>query len=95
MLDESQVVGFSIYFDDLIHLMMVDVARHRGGLGAHLLHHCEGQLLSRGNTTIRLETFEGNVQAIRFYEKNGWKEVRRAKDEEHDFVRVFFEKDVA
>ncbi len=95
LLDAGVIVGFSIYFDDLVHLMMVDVAHHRGGLGTLLLGHCEDQLFARGNNTIRLETFDGNIQAINFYKKNGRKQVRKMKDEEHGFVRIFFEKETA
>ena len=86
------IVGFCICIDDLVHLMMVDVERHRKGLGTRLLGHCESQLAARGHKTIRLETFEGNAQAINFYRKNGWTLTRKAVDEEHGFVRVFFTK---
>lgn len=91
LLDEI-IVGFTIYFNDLIHLMMVDVDLHRSGLGSKLLSHAEKQLADAGNTTMRLETFEGNQQAISFYLKNGWQLTRREKDKEYGFVRVFFEK---
>lgn len=92
LLDDGTIVGFSIYFTDLIHLMMVDVRHHRSGLGSRLLSHCEGQLFAGGNKILRLETFDGNIQAINFYNKHGWTPVGEAEDEEHGFVRVFFEK---
>ncbi len=92
LLKENAIVAFAIYFKDLIHLMMVDVCLHRTGLGSRLLAHSETQLFARGNTTIRLETFEGNHQAINFYVKNGWSVTTKQKDKEHDFIRVFFEK---
>ncbi len=91
-LGEDVIVGFSIYFDDLIHLMMVDVRLHRTGIGSLLLAHSESQLFGRGHKTIRLETFEGNHQAINFYVKNGWIVTTESKDEEYGFVRVLFEK---
>ena len=91
-LREDTIVGFSIYFDDLIHLMMVDVCLHRTGIGSLFLAHTESQLFGRGNKTIRLETFEGNHQAINFYAKNGWIGTTKSKDEEYGFVRVFLEK---
>lgn len=71
LLRERVPVAFAIYFDDLIHLMMVDVDLHRQGIGSHLLAHCEKQLFDRGHAKIRLETFEGNNQAINFYKSNG------------------------
>ncbi len=89
---EDALVGFAIYFNDLIHLMMVDVRLHRTGIGSQLLAHTEIQLFGRGHKTVRLETFEGNHQAINFYLKNGWIATTRSKDEKHGFIRVFLEK---
>jgi len=86
------VVAFSVYVDDLIHLMMVDPDRHGKGIGSRLLAHTEAVLAERGVVRARLETFDGNDQAIRFYKKNGWSETGRAPDAEHGFTRVFFEK---
>ena len=60
LLQGSAVFAFAVYFDDLLHLLMVDVRLHRTGLGSHLIAHVENQLFARGNTTIRLETFAGN-----------------------------------
>ncbi len=92
LLKENAIVAFAIYFKDLIHLMMVDVRLHRMGIGSRLLAHCESRLFARGHTTIRLETFDGNQQAINFYVKHGWSVTKKEKDKEHDFFRVFFEK---
>ena len=92
LLEENAIVAFAIYFEDLIHLMMVDVGLHRSGLGSRLLSHCESRLFARGHATIRLETFEGNHQAIDFYAKNGWSVTTKQKDKEHDFIRVLFAK---
>ena len=77
---EDAIVAFSIYFDDLIHLMMVDVRLHRTGIGSRLLAHTERQLFGRGKKTIRLETFEGNHQAVNFYTKYGWYVVTISKN---------------
>ena len=93
-LREDAIVGFAIYFDDLIHLMMIDVRLHRNGIGSLLLAHTESQLFARGHKTIRLETFEGNHQAINFYAKNGWIVTTKSKDEAYGFVRIYFEKQV-
>jgi len=76
----------------LIHLMMVDVDLHREGFGSQLLAHCEKQLFDRGHAKIRLETFEGNHQAINFYEKNDWVVTGREENKDHGFVSVYFEK---
>ena len=92
LLRDETIIAFTIYFDDLIHLMMVDVGLHRTGIGSQLLAHSEHRLFASSKTVIRLETFEGNQQAIGFYLKNGWSLTRKQKDEEHGFIKVFFEK---
>ena len=92
LVNEDAIVAFAICFDDLIHLMMVDVCYHRSGFGSRLLAHCQRQLFARGNTTIRLETFEGNHQAINFYLKNDWSITGKEEDKEHGFIRALFEK---
>ena len=92
LLKDEEIAAFTIYFEDLIHLMMVDVSLHRRGLGSQLLAHSERQLWDLGCSTIRLETFKGNQQAIDFYLKNGWIITAEEKDKEHDFIRILFEK---
>ena len=79
-------------FEDLIHLMMVNLSLHCTGIGSRLLTHSENQLFARGNSTIRLETFEGNNLAINNYIKNGWSATGKQENNEHSFIRVFFEK---
>jgi len=92
LLKDNVIVAFTIYFKDLIHLMMIEVSLHRTGLGSVLLAHSENQLFKRRISNIRLETFEGNHQAINFYQKNGWSITRKREDKEHGFIRVFLEK---
>ena len=89
---EEHIVGFTIYFDNIIHLMMVDPDLHRQGLGGVLLAHAEDELFKLGNTIIRLTTFEDNRQAMNFYRKYGWKETKKEKDKSTGIRRVFFEK---
>jgi len=89
---DNTIVAFTIYLEDLIHLMMVDVSLHREGIGSRFLAHSERKLFKSGFSTIRLETFKGNHQAINFYQKNGWSITGKREDKEHGFIRVFFEK---
>ncbi len=92
LLREENILAFTIYFDDLIHLMMVDVDLQRTGIGSQLLAHSEQRLFASGKTVIRLETFEGSEQATGFYLKNGWSLTRKQEDEKHGFIRLFLEK---
>ena len=92
LLRDKSVAAFTIYFDNRIHLMMVDVDLHRQGVGSQLLAHSESRLFAGGKTFIQLDTFEGNQQAIDFYIKNDWSMTKKQKDQEHGFIRVLFEK---
>lgn len=92
LLKDDSIVGFTIFFDNIIHLMMVEPNLHRQGLGAVLLAHAEQQLFKRGNTIIRLETFEDNRQAMNFYKKFGWIVTKKERDKDTGITRVFFEK---
>lgn len=77
----GKIAGYSVSKDDLIDLMMIDVQHQRNGLGAKLLGHCELALFAQ-HEQIRLESFEENEQADRFYRNNGWTEARRFTDEQ-------------
>jgi ribosomal protein S18 acetylase RimI-like enzyme len=92
LLKEASIVGFTIYFDNIIHLMMVDPDLHRQGFGTILLEHAESQLFHQGNSIIRLVTYEENRQAMNFYKKNGWKTTKKEKGKNTGATRVFFEK---
>ncbi len=91
MLKNDLMVGFIIYFDNLIHLMIIDPDLQREGLGTYLLAYAETQLFDQGNSIIRLETYEDNRQAMNFYKKNGWSITKKEKGETGE-VRVFFDK---
>lgn len=92
MFVNGNIAGFSILHENLIHLMMIDVDLHRIGFGSKLLHYVESLLLDKDFNKITLETFEGNAQAIKFYNNNSWNQVNKELVESAGFVRVFFEK---
>ncbi|MDL2324270.1 GNAT family N-acetyltransferase [Ruminococcaceae bacterium OttesenSCG-928-A16] len=72
------IAGFVITNDDVLHLIMIDVPYQNKGCGAKLLAFIEQQMFNH-YPTIKVQTFEENSSAIRFYEKNGW----RIKSVEH------------
>lgn len=88
----GRIVGFAIYWEGFIHLMMVDVNLHREGVGTAILEWCENQMRAEGHERAQLETFVGNAQAIGFYLANGWAETRRDGPEAGDFAKATFEK---
>ncbi|WP_210769311.1 GNAT family N-acetyltransferase [Occultella kanbiaonis] len=65
------IVGLAVVEGPTVDLLMVDVRRHREGLGTALLARVE-ELLFVQYESVRLETFVGNTAALAFYEACGW-----------------------
>ncbi len=72
MTGDGGVIGFAITDGPLLHLIMVDAACQNRGYGTELLAYVENMLFVK-YPAIRLQTFEENRQAVRFYLRNGWK----------------------
>ncbi len=89
ILRDEKIVGYAVWQDNLIDLMMIDQAAHRQGLGTRLLRHVEAALFQRYDE-LTLESFEGNRSANAFYRKNGWREVSRRFDEESGSRKIIF-----
>ena len=87
---DDTIAGFIIYFDDFIHIMMIDSKTHHAGLGTFLLNSVEQELFKK-NDQIKLQSFVGNTIATNFYLKNGWTkgEVNNANK---DVAMMYFEK---
>ena len=84
------IAGFIIYFNNFIHIMMIDSKTHHAGLGTFLLNSVEQELF-KNNDQIKLQSFVGNTIATNFYLKNGWTkgEVNNANK---DVAMMYFEK---
>lgn len=90
--DNQKLRAFCIHSEAFIEVMMVAYTQQRAGYGSRLLAYVEALLFTQGYSTLSLETFKGNQQAINFYLKNGWTCIREEPDEEGGFIRVYFEK---
>lgn len=88
---DGRIAGWSVCRDQLIDLMMIDVVCHRQGLGSQLLAHVEQQLFGL-HRELRLESFEGNLQANAFYRKHGWRELSRYFDRDTGASKIVFGK---
>jgi len=88
----DKIAGFIIYFENFIHIMMIDTSEHHGGLGSYLLKAAEKELF-KTNKHIKLQSFVGNTIATNFYLKNGWVkgEVNNANDK---VAMMYFEKHI-
>lgn len=86
----EKIAGFIIYFENFIHIMMIDTSEHHSGLGTFLLKAAEKELF-KTNESIKLQSFVGNTIATNFYLKNGWVkgEVNNANDK---VAMMYFEK---
>ena len=93
IVNDNKIIGFSVCKGNLIDLMMIDHNYHRKGYGTALLKHCENYLFITFNE-IRLESFEGNVKANNFYNKNGWIEIERKFDQMSGINKITFIKKV-
>ena len=88
---EGTIIGFAVCRENLIELIMIDHASHQRGFGSALLEHCESKLFERYDA-IRLESFEGNQSANRFYRKNGWIQTGSVSDAMSGGRKWIFEK---
>ena len=87
---KNEIKGFAIYFDDFIHIMMVDEEAHRAGMGSFILSEVENKLFEN-NDRIKLQSFVGNEVATNFYLKNGW-EKGEVNNAHKDVAMMYFEK---
>ena len=86
----NNYIGFSIFFENKIHLMMVAPEYEKQGYGSKLLNHIENKLFLENNQ-IELQSFAGNVTANSFYERNGWKNIEKLSNngvEVYKFIKM-------
>jgi ribosomal protein S18 acetylase RimI-like enzyme len=91
ILTDGTVVGYSLAREDVIDLIMIDARVHGAGLGTKLIEHIEQELF-RQYGELKLESFEANDQANRFYRKRGWRESERYPDKQTGAMKIMFRK---
>lgn len=64
-------IGVYATKDNMVDLMMVDLAHHRSGVGSVLLADAEKRLFEI-HAHLALDSFRDNKQANAFYTKHGW-----------------------
>ena len=87
VLEEGTVVAFLAHSRDAIAQLYVRLDRQGLGLGTMLLDRAKRESGGR----LRLFTFLRNVKARRFYERRGFREVRRGFEPEWKLEDVEFE----
>ena len=92
LIDNDEIKGFNIFFDNFIHLMMVDTDVQRAGYGTKLLNFAEQKMKENDFTKMKLETFKENEQGVNFYKKNEWNIESEKQEDGLNVTRVFLEK---
>lgn len=90
---DEKIVGYIIYFDNFIHIMMIDSSEHNAGLGSYLLNEVEERIF-KSYDSVKLQSFVGNQVATNFYLKNGWTK-GKVNNANKDVAMVYFEKQKA
>lgn len=91
MSNSGEIVSFAITFNDLLHLIMVDVPLQNLGYGSQLLAYVETKMFA-DYKCIHLQTFQENECAVKFYLKNGWKVIDKQTVPELGKTMLTFEK---
>ncbi len=91
---DGRIVGMVVWYEDLLHLLMVDVDEHRNGYGTTLLRHAQEEYFATGGRCFRLESFEGNRGARAFYDRHGWETSAEVLDGRSGVVRIHMTKQV-
>jgi ribosomal protein S18 acetylase RimI-like enzyme len=72
----EEIVGVTLTQDEWVSDLWVRSDSRRLGIGARLLAQAEVEIRGRGHETFRLRVVKSNIQAVHFYESQGWS-VRR------------------
>jgi ribosomal protein S18 acetylase RimI-like enzyme len=91
---QAEILGVLVLSQDHTDLLLHNIAvlpRCKGqGIGSRLMRFCEEQAQASGCQAIRLYTHQLMTENLRFYQKLGYEETHRAR--EQGFDRVFLRK---
>ena len=88
---EDKIVGMCICKENLIDLFMIQNETQNQGIGRAFINMISEELLKK-YPRIRVECFEKNVKANRFYVRNGWLQEKIVFDEEISDNRIYYHK---
>ncbi len=91
LLNGGQIIGFCIWKENLLHLMMIDSDFHGTGAAQYFLDFMCAEKF-RLYSELHLECFENNKRALSFYEKCGWSEYHTETDSDTGWKRIFYKK---
>ncbi|MGI9569030.1 MAG: GNAT family N-acetyltransferase [Desulfobulbia bacterium] len=85
-------IAYCVYYEDFIHILMVDPDFQRAGIGKQMLGYVEDEFRRSGRSKCRLESFQENSQAINFYLGNGFVTMAEEVDPNSGVSRVHMSK---
>ena len=85
------IVGVGLATHDYIDDLWLRTRYRRRGIGAKLLASLERQITESGHAAAHLRVVGENTGALRFYQKHGWRIVRRFPHEHWRFKMVAIE----
>ncbi|WP_153769581.1 GNAT family N-acetyltransferase [Labrenzia sp. CE80] len=92
--DQTNVIGFIVFFREDDHVLLENVAVRSdatgGGIGKSLIALCERTAKSSGARSIKLYTNEKMSANLTIYPRLGYREIERKTED--GFHRVYFEK---
>ena len=83
---DGSIGGFIAMIDNQIGGLFVDPHSHKRGIGTALIEHVRPMF-----PTLTVCVFKKNPNAIRFYEKSGFRLVEERISEYHGFLELFME----
>ena len=79
---DSKIVGVVLTHEQWISDLWVVRESRRRGIGQKLLVQAVAEILGRGHRTLRLRVVQSNSQAIKFYQREGWRVAREFPHEQ-------------
>lgn len=87
--NENEIIGFCVWKEELLHLLMIDPKYQGKGLGTYFLSEMSKEK-KKQYETLYLESFEKNLKANHFYEKNNWTAYKSEIIEELGLKKIFY-----
>ena len=90
--EDDAVIGVASIAKDTLDLIWVAIDRRGRGVGTALMSAAEKRIGEDGHPIARLEVFEPNTEATRFYEAHGWKKGKTSFDQMAGVNKLVMEK---
>ena len=85
---DGAIVGFIAMIENQVGGLFVDPLWHKKGVGTALIGHVRPMF-----PTLTVAVFKENPNAIRFYEKSGFRLIEERVSEYHEILELFMETD--